>query len=63
MARGAWKSFNVSEDELVKHSPVGRLGEPEDVANAVLFLCSEEASFITGTTLCVDGGWVVQPNL
>ena len=29
MARGAWKSFNVSEDELVKHSPVGRLGEPE----------------------------------
>jgi 3-oxoacyl-[acyl-carrier protein] reductase len=37
--------------------PMGRLGSPEDVAQAVLFLCSPLASYITGHTLAVDGGW------
>ena len=36
--------------------PLGRLGHPNEVANAVVFLASDEASFITGATLCVDGG-------
>jgi 3-oxoacyl-[acyl-carrier protein] reductase len=36
--------------------PLGRLGTPEDVANAFLFLASDEASYITGTTIVVDGG-------
>lgn len=36
--------------------PLGRLGKPEEVADAVSFLCSDEASYITGTTLIVDGG-------
>ena len=36
---------------------MGRIGEPEEVAQAVLFLCSENASFITGTDLAVDGGY------
>lgn len=40
-------------------TPVGRLGQPIDVANAVLFLASKEASFITGQTLTVDGGLTV----
>lgn len=40
-------------------TPVGRLGQPVDVANAVLFLCSEYASFITGQVLTVDGGLTV----
>ncbi|MCL2305398.1 MAG: SDR family oxidoreductase [Planctomycetaceae bacterium] len=40
-------------------TPVGRLGQPIDVANAVLFLASEQASFITGQTLVVDGGLTV----
>ena len=40
-------------------TPVGRLGQPIDVANAVLFLASEQASFITGHTLVVDGGLTV----
>lgn len=40
--------------------PVGRTGRPLDIANAVRFLCSEEASFITGHTLVVDGGLTIQ---
>ncbi len=40
-------------------TPVGRLGQPIDIANAVLFLASEQASFITGQTLTVDGGLTV----
>lgn len=40
--------------------PVGRLGEPAEVANAILFLASDEASFITGAILPVDGGYLAQ---
>ncbi|MEJ0055573.1 MAG: SDR family oxidoreductase [Bacteroidota bacterium] len=38
--------------------PVGRMGAPEEVAEVVVFLCSEKASFITGQALAVDGGWI-----
>jgi meso-butanediol dehydrogenase/(S,S)-butanediol dehydrogenase/diacetyl reductase len=41
---------------LKKHYPLGRIGKPEDVANAVFFLSSDEAVWITGITLRVDGG-------
>jgi 3-oxoacyl-[acyl-carrier protein] reductase len=44
---------------MVEHTPVGRMGEPRDVANAYLFLASEEASFINGAVLSVDGGLVL----
>ncbi|HYF96116.1 MAG TPA: SDR family NAD(P)-dependent oxidoreductase [Symbiobacteriaceae bacterium] len=40
--------------------PLGRLGKPEEVANAILFLASDEASFVTGTSLFVDGGYTAQ---
>jgi 3-oxoacyl-[acyl-carrier protein] reductase len=41
---------------MLTSTPLGRLGDPEDVAGAVRFLCSDEASFITGEVLLVDGG-------
>jgi 3-oxoacyl-[acyl-carrier protein] reductase len=41
---------------MLTNTPLGRLGEPEDVAGAVRFLCSDDASFITGEVLLVDGG-------
>jgi 3-oxoacyl-[acyl-carrier protein] reductase len=41
---------------MLDSTPLGRLGDPEDVAGAVRFLCSDEASFITGEVLLVDGG-------
>lgn len=47
------------KDWLLERTPMGRIGKPEDVANAVSFLGSEKASWITGTTLLVDGGWTV----
>jgi 3-oxoacyl-[acyl-carrier protein] reductase len=45
-------------DGMKARTPLGRLGDPRDIANAYLFLASDEASFITGTTLSVDGGIV-----
>lgn len=44
---------------MVEHTPVGRLGKPQDIAHAYLFLASKEASFINGTVLSVDGGLVL----
>jgi 3-oxoacyl-[acyl-carrier protein] reductase len=43
-------------EAMLANTPLGRLGEPEDVARAVRFLCSDEASYITGEVLLVDGG-------
>jgi NAD(P)-dependent dehydrogenase (short-subunit alcohol dehydrogenase family) len=40
--------------------PLGRIGQPEDVAAAVLYLCSPAANMVTGTSLVVDGGWTAQ---
>ena len=43
--------------EYEKQIPLGRVGRPEDVANAVLFLASEESGYITGQVLPITGGW------
>lgn len=46
-------------DELAQETPLGRLGTPEDIANAAAFLCSDGAAFITGQVLGVNGGYVI----
>ena len=45
-----------AQQTMLANTPLGRLGDPEDVAGAVRFLCSDEAAFITGDVLLVDGG-------
>jgi 3-oxoacyl-[acyl-carrier protein] reductase len=45
-----------AQQAMLANTPLGKLGDPEDVAGAVRFLCSDEASFITGEVLLVDGG-------
>ena len=47
-------------DAVVQRHPLGRMGKPEEVAAAILFLASDEASFITGAVLPVDGGYLAQ---
>lgn len=60
MARRAQQQGTLPDDEAIKAIiPVGHLGLPEDVAAACLFLCSDEAGFITGQVLGVNGGSVV----
>jgi 3-oxoacyl-[acyl-carrier protein] reductase len=54
--KGLGESFIRSAEALV---PVGRLGTPEDIANAVLFFAAEKSSFITGQTLVIDGGQIL----
>lgn len=59
MARALWEP---NEARIGGAMPLGRIGEPEDIANATLFLASDMASWITGHTLVVDGGALVRPG-
>jgi NAD(P)-dependent dehydrogenase (short-subunit alcohol dehydrogenase family) len=45
---------------MIANEPVGRMGQPEEVAAAVVWLCSDAASFVTGHTMTVDGGYIAQ---
>ena len=49
--------MNMRKDDLTKFHPIGRLGRVEEVAEAVLWLCSDKASFVTGHSLIIDGGF------
>lgn len=57
MLRTAIEGGIVDEADVVGRTPAGRFGTPEDVAAAVVLLCSREAGFVTGQTLVVDGGY------
>jgi len=57
---------DVGEDyirTMTKAIPLGRLGDPEDIAYAMLFLASHEAKYITGQTLIVDGGQTLPESI
>lgn len=56
---GFMKDMPEFNDPIIKRTPLKRWGSPEDMAGAVLFLCSQQASFITGQTLTLDGGYTL----
>jgi NAD(P)-dependent dehydrogenase (short-subunit alcohol dehydrogenase family) len=47
-------------EQRIAATPLGRIGNVDDIAYGVLFLASEEASFMTGSELVIDGGWTAQ---
>ena len=49
-------------DKLSKSQPIGRMGQPKEIAALALFLCSDEATFITGTDFPIDGGFIKLNN-
>ncbi len=51
------KTFEAVRERLVPNHPIGRLAQPEEIANAVLFVASDEASFMTGSDVIIDGGY------
>lgn len=53
-------NFTVYEGADAVQQPVGRVGNPLDIANMVLYLCSDQAGFITGENICIDGGMTHQ---
>ena len=59
LSKALWQH---SDGAVAGHIPLGRIGEPVDIARAVRFLVSEEASWITGQTLVVDGGSMVEES-
>jgi len=58
MARQLVEQGRVDPAAISRRTPFERMGEPAEVASAVLFLASDEASYVTGETIMVDGGWV-----
>lgn len=54
--RRGLEGIGYSIDDIIKQIPLGRVGQPEDIAHSIRFLLSDEASFITGVNLVVDGG-------
>jgi NAD(P)-dependent dehydrogenase (short-subunit alcohol dehydrogenase family) len=60
LIENALLSRPAMEAQIVSRHPVGRMGRPEEIAAAVVWLCSDAASFVTGHTMTVDGGYVAQ---
>jgi 2-hydroxycyclohexanecarboxyl-CoA dehydrogenase len=59
MSEANKERFPIPYDQLIKNMPVRRMGEPEDIANAVSWLCKEESGYVTGQTIGVNGGRIV----
>ena len=53
-------SGGMSEQEAIAAEPVGRMGKPEEIAEGVVWLLSDAASFVTGHPMAIDGGWVAR---
>jgi 3-oxoacyl-[acyl-carrier protein] reductase len=54
------KKLGMTREQLCQVTPKGRVGQPEDIANAVAFLSSDESDFITGQLITVDGGYIIK---
>ena len=53
-------SGGLHEQEVIALEPIGRIGKPEEIAQAVVWLLSDAASFVTGHPMAIDGGWVAR---
>jgi NAD(P)-dependent dehydrogenase (short-subunit alcohol dehydrogenase family) len=60
LAKALWEG---NEEAIGKFTPLGRLGEPEDIASAAVFLAGDTSSWLTGQTLVVDGGATIRPSI
>jgi NAD(P)-dependent dehydrogenase (short-subunit alcohol dehydrogenase family) len=60
MLRDYMGAAGLAESDIAAGEPIGRLGRPEDVADAVVYLCSDRASYVTGTNFVVDGGFSIR---
>ncbi len=60
LGRGSGVGENMVKDMITARHPIGRMGVPMDIANAVCFLASDDSSFMTGSEVVVDGGYVAQ---
>jgi NAD(P)-dependent dehydrogenase (short-subunit alcohol dehydrogenase family) len=60
LARALWEE---NEEAISKSLPLGRLGVPEDIANAAVFLAGDTSSWMTGQTMVIDGGSVIRPSI
>ncbi|MDO8685323.1 MAG: glucose 1-dehydrogenase [Clostridiales bacterium] len=54
------EAVKEQKEEVLRLHPIGRVGQPEDIASAVLYLASDESSWVTGTSLIIDGGYMAQ---
>jgi NAD(P)-dependent dehydrogenase (short-subunit alcohol dehydrogenase family) len=60
LARALWENH---EERINQHLPLGRIGEPDDIAKVAVFLAGDDSSWITGQTLVVDGGALIRPSI